>query len=103
MSWVDLIETGKVPPGTVQRVDIDGRPLAVVNVQGAFHVIEDTCTHEDYSLSEGEVWEDLCEIECPKHSSCFNLETGEPSCLPATRPVRVYPARVDADMVQADL
>ena len=40
------------------------------------------CSHEDYSLAEGEVWEDECEIECPKHGSTFSLTTGEPQTLP---------------------
>ena len=52
--------------------------------------IGDECSHADYSLSEGDVWEDECEIECPKHGSTFSLATGEPQTLPATQPVPVY-------------
>ena len=103
MGWTELIRPEQVRPGEVRRVDVAGRSLAVVNCQGSFHVVDDACTHEDYSLSEGEVWEDECEIECPAHASSFDLVTGEPTCLPATRPVRVYPARVEGGMVEADL
>lgn len=102
-AWTDLIEASEVKPGQAVRVDVAGHRLAVVNVLGNFHVIDDTCTHEDYSLSEGDVWEDLCEIECPKHASSFHLESGEPMCLPATRPIRVYPSRVEGSTVQAEL
>jgi 3-phenylpropionate/trans-cinnamate dioxygenase ferredoxin subunit len=45
-------------------------------------------------LSEGDVWEDECEIECPKHGSTFDLRTGEAQTLPATKPVPVYELRV---------
>ena len=101
--WVDLLAADDLPPGQVRRVDVAEHRLAVVNCAGTFHVIDDQCTHEDYSLSEGEVFEDFCEIECPKHASSFDLRTGEPTCLPATRPVRVYATRVDAGQIQAEL
>ena len=62
-----------------------------------------TCSHADYSLSEGDVWEDECEIECPKHGSTFSLLTGEPQTLPATQPVPVYDVQVDGDDVKVVL
>ena len=64
-----------------------------------FYVIGDECSHADYSLSEGDVWEDEREIECPKHGSTFSLETGEPQTLPATQPVPVYDGRRRGDDV----
>jgi 3-phenylpropionate/trans-cinnamate dioxygenase ferredoxin component len=88
-----------VKPGTAARFDVDGRRLCVVNIADSFYVIGDECSHADYSLSEGEVWEDEREIECPKHGSTFSLVTGEPQTLPATRPVPVYTVRVEGDDV----
>jgi len=88
-----------VAPGSATRVDVDGRRLCVVNIDGQFSVIDDRCSHADYSLSEGEVWEDERAIECPQHGSMFSLETGEPKSLPATKPVSVYNVRVTGDDV----
>jgi 3-phenylpropionate/trans-cinnamate dioxygenase ferredoxin subunit len=84
-----------VAAGTAARFDVDGHRLCVVNIEGTFYVIGDECSHEDYSLSEGDVWEDEREIECPKHGSMFSLVTGEAISLPATRPVPVYSVRID--------
>ncbi len=70
-----------------ERFDVDGHRLCVVRIGDDFYVIGDRCSHDDYSLSEGDVWEDECEIECPKHGSTFSLLTGEPQTLPATKPV----------------
>ena len=64
-----------------------------------FYVIDDTCSHANYSLCEGDLWEEDREIECPKHGSTFSLETGEPQTLPATTPVRVYDVKIDGDDV----
>jgi 3-phenylpropionate/trans-cinnamate dioxygenase ferredoxin subunit len=84
-----------VAAGTAARFDVDGHRLCVVNIEGTFYVIGDECSHEDYSLSEGDVWEDEREIECPKHGSMFSLDTGEAISLPATRPVPVYAVHID--------
>ena len=88
-----------VEAGSAKRFDADGQRLCIVRIGDDFYAIDDTCSHADYSLSEGDVWEDEREIECPKHGSTFSLETGEPLSLPATKPVPVYSVRVDGDDV----
>ena len=67
-----------------------GTASRVVRIGDDFYAIGDTCSHADFSLSEGDVWADELEIECPKHGSTFSLTTGEPQTLPATQPVPVY-------------
>jgi 3-phenylpropionate/trans-cinnamate dioxygenase ferredoxin subunit len=58
------------------------------------------CTHQDISLSEGELHEDEREIECWKHGSTFSLETGEPQSLPATKAEPVFDVRIlDGDVL----
>ena len=88
-----------VEAGSARRFDVDGQRLCVVRIGDDFYVIDDTCSHADYSLAEGDVWEDEREIECPKHGSTFSLETGEPATLPATQPVHVYDVEIDGDDV----
>ena len=88
-----------VVPDSAARFDLEGHRLAVVRIADDWYVIGDECSHQDYSLSEGEVWPDECEIECPKHGSTFSLRTGEPRSLPATKPVPVYAVRVDGEAV----
>jgi 3-phenylpropionate/trans-cinnamate dioxygenase ferredoxin subunit len=87
-------------PGTATRVEVDGRPVAVVRIGDDVYAIGDTCSHAEVSLSEGEVYPDERSIECWKHGSTFSLVTGEPQTLPATRPVPVYAVTVvDGDIV----
>ena len=76
------------------RVDVDGHRLAVVRCGDDVYVIGDRCTHADVSLAEGEIDADERTIECWKHGSQFDLRTGEPISLPATRPTPVYDAKV---------
>ena len=102
MTPVKVCATGDVVPGTARRVDVDGHRLCVVRLGDDWYVIGDECSHADYSLAEGDVWEDECEIECPKHGSTFSLTTGEPQTLPATQPVPVYAVRVEGDDVMVE-
>ena len=86
--------------GGAARFEVDGRRLAVVRLGVDVYVIGDTCSHADVSLSEGEVDEGDCTLECPKHGSAFDLTTGAPRSLPAVRPVPRYEASVvDGDVM----
>lgn len=84
-------------PGTAAKLMVGDRAVAVVRIGDDVYAIGDTCSHADYSLSEGEVYADEREIECWKHGSTFSLETGEPQSLPATQPVPVYDVTVADD------
>jgi 3-phenylpropionate/trans-cinnamate dioxygenase ferredoxin subunit len=86
---------------TPKRVELDGTPVSVVRTEGEVFAIHDVCSHANVSLSEGEV-ED-CQIECWLHGSSFDLRTGKPSGLPATRPVPVYPVKIEGDDVLVSL
>jgi 3-phenylpropionate/trans-cinnamate dioxygenase ferredoxin subunit len=88
-----------LPPGTAKRLVIDGIAVAVVRIDDDVYAIGDVCSHANVSLSEGEVWCDEREIECPKHGSTFSLVTGEPETLPATQPVPVFRTEIEGDKV----
>ncbi|NBU56800.1 MAG: non-heme iron oxygenase ferredoxin subunit [Acidimicrobiia bacterium] len=83
-----------IESGTAKRFDVNGTPVAVVRIDDEVFAIGDICSHANVSLSDGEVWCDTKQLECPRHSSSFSLLTGVPETLPATQPVPVYVARV---------
>ena len=103
MTRTTLCSLQDIPAGTARRFDVDRHRLALVRIENDVYVLGDECSHEDYSLSEGEVFAEEREIECWKHGSTFSLTTGEPQCLPATRPVPVYVAGVDNGEVWVEL
>ncbi len=90
-------------PGEARRFDLGEARLALVRIEDDWYCIGDRCTHQDISLSEGEVDPDELEIECWKHGSRFSLVTGEPSSLPATQPTPTYEVRIDGEDVWVDL
>jgi 3-phenylpropionate/trans-cinnamate dioxygenase ferredoxin component len=83
-----------LPEGKAHRVEIADHVITIVRIGDDVYAIGDRCSHQDISLSEGDVDCDDKLIECWKHGSAFSLETGEPESLPATKPVPVYEARV---------
>ena len=94
-----LCRVDEVEPGTPRRFEIGPHRICLVRIGDDFYAIGDRCSHADFSLSEGEVYPDECTIECWKHGSTFSLVTGEPTTLPATKPVPVYEVRVEGDDV----
>jgi 3-phenylpropionate/trans-cinnamate dioxygenase ferredoxin subunit len=85
-----------IPVG--ESVRVQGRvAIAVFNVDGELFAIDDTCTHQDASLSDG--WLEGCAVECPLHAACFDLRTGRPSGPPAKTPVRTHRVVIDDGLV----
>ena len=101
---VRVCETSDVPPCEARRFHLDGREVAVVNLgERGFRALDAICSHERYFLDEGEVDADLETIECPKHGSTFDLNSGKPRTLPATRPVDTFPVTVDGGDVMIEV
>jgi 3-phenylpropionate/trans-cinnamate dioxygenase ferredoxin subunit len=100
MSSARVCRFDELADGGVRKVDVEGVAVALVRIGDDVYAIGDVCSHANVSLSEGEVWCDERELECPKHGSAFDLVTGEPSTLPATQPVPVFDAAVvDGEVV----
>ena len=86
-----------VPEEGAVRVVLDGKPICIARSEGEVFAISDICSHADVALSEGDV--EGGKIECWLHGSLFDLRTGQPSGLPATKPVPTYPVTVEGDDV----
>ena len=97
--WVRVCARDDVASGAARKVEVAGFAVALVRIGDDFYAIGDTCSHEDYSLSEGDVLSEEREIECWKHGSTFSLDTGDPRVLPATVAVPTFAVRVDGDDV----
>ena len=91
--WADVAKAGEIPPDGSKLVYLDGVKVAVFNLGGEYHAIEDICTHDGGPLAEGEVEEDV--VICPRHGARFSIRTGAALSFPAVTPVETYPVRVE--------
>jgi 3-phenylpropionate/trans-cinnamate dioxygenase ferredoxin subunit len=88
----------EVPVESLKKVEAGRTPVCLAHAEdGNFYAINDICTHEEFSLCEGELWG--MDVECPQHGSRFNLVTGKVTGLPAVISATTYPVTVeDADV-----
>jgi 3-phenylpropionate/trans-cinnamate dioxygenase ferredoxin component len=104
MALVKVCSVADVPSGEARRVTVGDRQIVVVNLgDEGFRAVDAVCSHAHYYLDEGEVDVDFGTIECPKHGSTFDLETGKPRTLPATLPVEVFPVKIEDDDVMIEV
>jgi 3-phenylpropionate/trans-cinnamate dioxygenase ferredoxin subunit len=97
---IDAIAVDDVSPGASVRVEIDGTPVCIVNLDGDFHAIHDTCTHALESLAGGYIEDG--KIECPRHGAFFDIVTGTAVTPPATLPVPRFACAVQDGRVVVD-
>ncbi len=95
--WVKVGERADFAAQAGVKVEVAGHRVAVFHIDGDFYAIGDRCSHAEASLAEGELFD--FDIECPKHGSEFDVRTGLPGSLPATRPVPSYEVSVVEDEV----
>ena len=105
MTFERVCAFSEVPEDGSLRVELPDVDVAIVNFDGQVFAIEDVCSHAEVALTDGEVeeFDGAPTIECALHGSCFDLRTGQPTNLPATEPVPVYPVRVEGDDVLVDV
>jgi len=93
--WHRVASVADLRDNEGRPADLDGTPIALYRIDGNIHAIDDTCTHQLATLSEGFV--ESGTIECPLHAAQFEIATGK--CLggPAMTDLRAYPVRIEGD------
>jgi len=95
------IATEDVPPGGLVVAEVRGAKIAVANVGGTYYAFDDTCTHQQCSLAEGDLAGTT--VTCMCHGAEFDVRTGAVLAPPAPSPVRVYRVRVQAGALQVEV
>jgi 3-phenylpropionate/trans-cinnamate dioxygenase ferredoxin subunit len=98
MEFVTVARVGELAEGEMKAVRVGRRLVGLANVDGDLVAFDDTCSHEEASLTEGELFGDT--VECPLHGAAFNVRTGAVESFPATTGIATYAVRVIGDEVQ---
>ena len=96
--WVTVARADELAPGEWRVVDVDGAQIAVFNLGGVYHAIEDVCTHDGGQLTGGSV--EGAEIVCPRHGARFCIRTGAALTAPAYEATAVFPVRIENGELQ---
>lgn len=95
-----------IPVGLVEEVrqggrlflEIDEKPIVILNINGQFYAIADVCSHDDGPVGEGAL--EGFEIICPRHGARFDIRTGKVLALPAFVDIPAYPVRLVGDQIE---
>lgn len=92
-----------LPIGEVRQIELPNYDdlLALFNVNGCYFLIQDTCTHGQASLSQGEIHDGI--VYCPLHGGAFRIADGQPYEEPCTKPLKTYRVWLEGDDVVSDL
>ena len=100
---IDICPIEELPPGEHRLVTWEDLEIGIFNCEGELLAIEDRCSHDDGDLMEGDVDEDNCTVECPRHGSEFDLRTGKPLNLPAYVPIETYPVTIEGGVIKVEV
>ena len=96
--FVRVAGTADVKSGHGIVAEVSGKTLAVFNMDGTFHVIDNTCVHRGGPLGEGDLEGNV--VACPWHGWQFNITTGECVKNPSAK-VEVYQVKVEGTDIMA--
>ena len=92
---IEVMKLSDLPVGSVIKFDANGLDVAIAHTAEGVFAIEDTCSHAEVSLSEGEL--NGCFLECWMHGSAFDLRTGIPKTPPAIKSVATFPIMIQGE------
>ena len=99
---VTTVPLSDVPVGGLKAVVVRGTRIAIANVEGTCYAFDEECTHEQCSLVEnGELAG--ATVTCVCHGSEFDVRTGSVLAPPARLPLKVYPIRVEGDVLRIEV
>jgi nitrite reductase/ring-hydroxylating ferredoxin subunit len=99
--FVKVAKTDEIPSGQAKLVEVNGNEIAVFNVAGSFHAIDNTCTHVGGPLCEGEI--NGTEVTCPWHGAAFDVTSGQVLGPPAASSVNSYIVRVNGSDIEVEI
>jgi 3-phenylpropionate/trans-cinnamate dioxygenase ferredoxin component len=100
---IDVCPISQLPPGGRRLVEWEDLEIGVFNCAGTVYAIEDRCSHDDGPLIEGELDDQACTIECPRHGSRFDIRTGKPKTLPAYVPVDTFNVIIEDETIKLEV
>jgi nitrite reductase/ring-hydroxylating ferredoxin subunit len=94
MSKIKLFLASELEVNQIRQVELDARePIAIYNLDGEYFATDDTCTHGNASMAEGDI--DGSEVYCPFHMGAFDIRTGEATVAPCSVPLKTYEVGIE--------
>jgi nitrite reductase/ring-hydroxylating ferredoxin subunit len=99
--FLKVATTEEIPLGQAKLVEVNGNEIAIFNIGGSYHAIDNTCTHVGGPLCEGEIAG--TEVTCPWHGAVFDVTSGQVLGPPAASSVVRYNVRVEGADIEVEV
>ncbi len=97
----EVAKTGDIEKGEAKLVEVDGKEIALFNINGEYFAIANECSHVGGPLCEGDIEDN--KVICPWHGAEFDIKTGEDLCDPAEGPVESYAVQIEGDIIRIEV
>ncbi|MDR0788385.1 MAG: non-heme iron oxygenase ferredoxin subunit [Gemmatimonadota bacterium] len=102
MAFRNVTPLAALDEGKTLSVTVEGKDICLARLEGEVYAFANNCSHRDFPLVDGELDAGDCSITCEWHGARFDIKTGAPLSTPATRPIAVYPCRVENGQILVD-
>ncbi len=107
--FIRVCSVSEIPEGTAKLVKVEGKPIAIFNLNGGLYATDETCPHEGGPLSDGSIEGE--NVSCPWHGATFHIKSGktlEPPAgekmgPPVDKGVACYPVRIVGAEVEIEI
>lgn len=99
--FVKVATTGELASTQAKKVEVDGKVIALFNLEEGYYAIDDTCPHRGGPLSGGPLEGEV--VTCPWHGSKFNVKSGDVLTPPARTGVSSYRVRVSGSDIEVEV
>lgn len=101
-SFIKAAGIKEVPKSSMKTVRVNGKAIAICNIDGEYFAVDDTCTHQKCSLGT-EGFLDNSGIICGCHGSLFDVKTGHVKSLPATVDLKTYKTKIEGEDILVEI
>ncbi|MCL6547290.1 MAG: non-heme iron oxygenase ferredoxin subunit [Alicyclobacillus sp.] len=101
MAWITVGPAEEISQGDMKCFWVDNVAVTVYHLNDGWYATSDTCTHQECSLSEGELEDD--EIVCPCHGGAFDIRTGVATRMPCVIPVETFAVRIRDGRIEVNV
>jgi nitrite reductase/ring-hydroxylating ferredoxin subunit len=99
--FIKVASADELAAGSAKHVEVNGKSIALFNLDGNYYAIGNDCTHKGGPLAEGYIEGES--VTCPWHGAQFNIKTGAVEGPPAAKGVTKYNVRVQGNDVEVEV
>lgn len=92
--FIKVATTQEIPAGQGKTVEVEGKQIALFNIEGSFHAIDNTCLHRGGPLGEGML--EGSTVTCPWHGWQYDVKTGQ-NCMNPEMKVGCYQVKTEGE------